>query len=173
MRSPARVVAPIERELRQLDLDRARRRPLADDEVELVVLHRRVEDFLDGRVEAVDLVDEEHVALFEIGELRREIAGLGDHRPRGRAEIDPELAGDDLGERRLAEAGRPDEEHVVERVLAGLRRADEDLQVRPRLLLADELGQHLRPQRRIGVVLAALGGEEAVGGGVHDLWAGW
>ncbi len=108
-----------ERELRQLDLDRARRRPLADDEVELVVLHRRIEDFLDRRVEAVDLVDEEHVALFEIGEQRREIAGLGDHRPRGRAEIDAELAGDDLRERRLAEAGRADEEHVVERVACG------------------------------------------------------
>ena len=61
-------------ELRQLDLHRARRRPLADDEVELVVLHGRIEDLLDRRVEAVDLVDEEHVALFEIGELRRKIA---------------------------------------------------------------------------------------------------
>ena len=75
-------------ELRQLDLHRARRRPLADDQVELVVLHGRIEDFLDGRVEAVDLVDEEHVALFEVGELRRKIAGLGDHRAGGGAEID-------------------------------------------------------------------------------------
>src|ERR671910_825839 len=88
-----------------------------------------------------------------------------------------ERAADDLRERGLAEARRADEEHVVERVLARFRRFDEPLQVRPRLALADELGQHLRPERRFGVVLAALGGEETVGGG-HRLarharpWAG-
>ena len=54
-----------QRELGEVDLHRARRRPLADDEVELEILHGRVEDLLDGRVEAVDLVDEQHVALFE------------------------------------------------------------------------------------------------------------
>jgi hypothetical protein len=69
-----------ERELRKIDLDRARRRPLADDEVELEILHGRIEDFLDGRIEAVDFIDEEHVALFEIGEQRRKVTGLGDHR---------------------------------------------------------------------------------------------
>ena len=51
-----------QRELREIDLHRARRRPLADDEVELEILHRRIEDFLDRRIEPVDLVDEQHVA---------------------------------------------------------------------------------------------------------------
>ena len=71
-----------QRELRQIDLHRARRRPLADDQIELEILHRRIEHLLDRRIEPVDLVDEQHVALFEIGEQRREIAGLGDHRTR-------------------------------------------------------------------------------------------
>ena len=66
----------------------------------------------------MDLVDEEDVAVLEIGEERREIAGLDDDRAGGGAEIDAELARDDLRERRLAEARRPDEEHVVERLLA-------------------------------------------------------
>ena len=35
-----------QRELRQLDLDRARRRPLADDEIELEILHGRIKNFL-------------------------------------------------------------------------------------------------------------------------------
>src|ERR1700691_5659986 len=35
-----------QRELCQLDLDRARRRSLADDEVELEILHRRIQHFL-------------------------------------------------------------------------------------------------------------------------------
>ena len=67
-------------ELGEIDLHRARRRPRADDEVELEILHRRIKDFLDRRIEAVDLVDEQDVARLEIGELRREIARLGDDR---------------------------------------------------------------------------------------------
>ena len=130
-----------QRELGQIDLDRARRRPLADDQVELEILHRRIEDFLDRRIEPVDLVDEQHVALFEIGEQRREIAGLGDHRAGGGAEIHAELARHDLRERGLAETGRTDEQHVVERLAPRARRLDEDREIRARLLLADELGR--------------------------------
>ena len=51
-----------EGELRKVDLHRARRRAFADDEVELEVLHRRIEDFLHRRIEPVDFVDEQHVA---------------------------------------------------------------------------------------------------------------
>ena len=135
-----------QRELGEVDLHRARRRPLADDQVELVILHRRIEDFLDRRVEPVDLVDEQHVAVFEIGQQRREIAGLGDHRAGGRAEIDAELARHDLRQRRLAEPGRADEQHMVERLAAALGRLDEHLEIGPRRRLADELVERLRPQ---------------------------
>ena len=38
-----------QRELGEIDLDRARRRPLADDEVELEVLHGGIENFLHRR----------------------------------------------------------------------------------------------------------------------------
>jgi hypothetical protein len=100
-----------------------------------------IEDFLHGRVEAVDLVDEEHVALFQVGELRREVAGLGDHRAGGGAEVHAELAGHDLGERGLAEARRADEEHVVEGVAPGLGGVDEHLQVGARGALAGEVGR--------------------------------
>ena len=40
------------RELRQINLHRPRRRTFADDQVKLVILHRRIEDFLDRRVTA-------------------------------------------------------------------------------------------------------------------------
>ena len=137
-----------QREFREIDLDRARRRPGADDEIELEILHRRIEDFLDRRIEAMDLVDEQNVARFEIGELGGEIAGLGDHRPGGRAEIDAEFARDDLRQRRLAEAGRPDEQHVIERFAARLGRFDEHFEILARRLLAGEIGEHLRAQAR-------------------------
>ena len=44
----------------------------------------------------------------------------------------PSSRGDDLGERGLAEAGRAEEQDVVERLAAALRRLDEDAQVFPR-----------------------------------------
>src|SRR5262249_57315177 len=40
-----------QRELGEIDLDRARRRPLADDEVELEILHGRIENFLHRWIE--------------------------------------------------------------------------------------------------------------------------
>ena len=85
----------------------------------------------------------------EIGELRGEIAGLGDDRAGGRTEIDPEFAGDDLRQRGLAEARRPDEQHMVERVAARLGRLDEHLEVRARRLLAGEIGQRQRADRGV------------------------
>ena len=105
-----------QRELGEIDLHRTRRRPRADDEIELEILHRRIEDFLDRRIEPVNFVDEQHVALFEVGEERREVAGLGDHRARRGAEIDAKLARHDLRQRRLAEPGRADEQHMIERL---------------------------------------------------------
>ena len=48
-----------QREALQRHLHRPRARPLADDDVDLVVLERRVEDLLDHRRHAVNLVDEE------------------------------------------------------------------------------------------------------------------
>jgi len=88
-------------------------RALADHDVERVILHRRVEDLLDRPVEAVDLVDEQDVALLERGEDRGEVAGALDGRARGVLDVDPELAGDDRREGRLAESGRAVEEDVV------------------------------------------------------------
>jgi hypothetical protein len=96
-----------QRERLQLELDRARRRPVADHDVDLVVLERRIEDLLDDRREAMDLVDEEDVVLLEVGEDRGEVLGLFEHRPRGLAQVHAELVGDDVRERRLAEPGGP------------------------------------------------------------------
>ena len=63
-----------------------------------------IEHFLDRRIEAVDLVDEQDVAVLKVGEQRREVARLGDNRARRGAESDAHLAGKDAGKRRLAEA---------------------------------------------------------------------
>ncbi len=113
----------------------------------------------------MNFVDEEHVALFEIGELGGEIAGLGDDRAGGRAEIDAELAGDDLRQRRLAEAGRPDEQHMVERLAARLGGLDEDFEILSRRLLAGEIAERERTQRDVRIVVALFGRHQPAGRG--------
>ena len=51
---------------------------------------------------------------------------------------------------------------MVQRLAAAARRLDEDPEIGARLLLADELGEPLRPQRRLGgVFLAVLRGDKA------------
>jgi membrane fusion protein (multidrug efflux system) len=54
----------------EADLARARQ-DVADHQVELEILERRIEDFLHDRAQAVNLVDEQDVAGFQVGQHRR------------------------------------------------------------------------------------------------------
>ena len=60
-----RVVAPSSVNRGSCIVMRLGVRALADEHVEPEVLHRRIEVLLDDRREAVDLVDEQRVALAE------------------------------------------------------------------------------------------------------------
>ena len=126
--------------------DRARRGALPHDDVELEVLHRGIEDLLDGPTEAMDLVDEEHVALVELREDRGEVAGPLERGARGHVEVRAELVRDDARERGLAETGRPGEQEVVGRLPTAARRLEDDAEVLLQLGLPDELGERARPQ---------------------------
>ncbi len=143
-----------QREALEGQLDRAGTRPLANDEIEFVILHGRIEDFLDRRIETMNFVDEEHIAVFEPGQLGREIARFRDDRPGGRMESGSEFAGDDFCESRLAEPRRPNEEHMIERLLPCFRSLDEDLQIFPRGFLAGEVGERQGAQGDFGVIVA-------------------
>jgi hypothetical protein len=55
---------------------------------------------------------------FEIGQQRGQVAGALQHRARGLAQVDAQLVGDDVRQRGLAEAGRAEDQHVVERLAA-------------------------------------------------------
>ena len=77
----------------------------------------------------MDLVDEQDVAVLEVGEQRGEVARLGDDRAGGGAKADAHLAGEDPGERGLAEAGRAEEQHMVERLAARAGGVDEHAQI--------------------------------------------
>ena len=141
----------------------------ADDQVELKVLHRGIEDFLDGGLQAMDFVDEKDVARLQVGQDGGEVAGALDDGAGGGAEADAEFAGDDLGEGGLAEAGGAVEQDVVEGLGAGASGFDEDGEVIAGGLLTDEFIEALGAKGGFAeIVLGAVGCEGAVGhaGGV-------
>ena len=126
-----------------------KRRALADHDVELEFLQRRIQHLLDDRAEPVDLVDEQHVVGFEVGQDRREIAGAFEHGTRSLAEVDPHLVRDDVGQRRLAESRRPEDQHMVERLAAAPGGLDEDAHLLLDARLADVLVQGFWPYRTV------------------------
>jgi hypothetical protein len=154
-----------EREPRQVEADRAGRRALADHDVELEVLHRRVEHLFDRARQPVDLVDEEHVAVVEIGEDRGEIAGALQRGATRDPQAHAHLHRDDAGETGLAQPGRAREQDVVDGLPALLRRAQHDLQVLDQARLADEVVERPRPERGL------LGRLDRVGTGAQQLLA--
>ena len=103
-----------EREAREIEPDRARARALPDHDVEAEVLHRGIEAFFDDARQPVHFVDEQHVAVVEVGEDRGEIAGAFEGGSARRLEPRAHLVRDDPGEARLAEPGRPREQDVVD-----------------------------------------------------------
>ena len=74
----------------------------------------------------MDLVDEEHITLAELGEDRREVAGALERRSGGHVEVHTHLGGDDAGERGLSETGWAGEEQVISCLRATPRRFQDD-----------------------------------------------
>ena len=110
---PGRVVAPM-----SVNRGRSRRMlravgPLPSTTSSGEVLERGVQDLLDGARHPVDLVDEQHVAVAEVREDRREVGGALERGAARGLEARPHLGGHDLRERGLAQAGRPAEQQVV------------------------------------------------------------
>ena len=93
----------------------------------------------------MNLIDEQNITLFQIGQKRGQIPRLGDHRPRGGAKIDPQLPGDDLRQCGFAKPRRSGEQNMIERLAAGFRSLNEHPQIGPRLRLPNEFFQHQRP----------------------------
>ena len=97
---------------------RARRRPLPDHDVQLVVFERGVKDFLERRLQAVHLVDEQHLLVAEVGQDGGEVALDLQGRPGSLLEGHRQFVGDDGGQRRLAQPGRTVEQDVVQGLAA-------------------------------------------------------
>src|ERR1035441_2804749 len=92
----------------------ARGGALADHDVQFVVFERGIEDLFERGLQAVYLIDEEHLAVAEIGEDRGQVALDLERWAGSLLEGGSEFVGDDVRQRRLAEAGRTVEQDVVQ-----------------------------------------------------------
>src|SRR5262249_36857224 len=120
--------------------------------------HRRIKDLLDRWQQPVDFVDEQHVPGLQVRQDGREVAGALNHWTGCGAEPNAHLTCDNLRERRLAQAGWTVQQNVVQSLATRAGGGDEDAEVLPRCLLADEFSQCLGPQRRLGGVLLLTAG---------------
>nr|GEU28642.1 hypothetical protein [Tanacetum cinerariifolium] len=135
-----------QRERLQVELDGTGGRAFADHDVDLVVLERRVQDFLDHGRQPVDLVDEQHIVRFQVGQNRRQVAGAFQHRARRLAQVDAHLARDDVGQRGLAKARWAEQQGMVERLLAVARGSDKNFELVADLGLPDIFIEELGTQ---------------------------
>ena len=124
----------------------ARRRTLPDDDVELVVLQRRVEQFLQRRLQAVHFVNEQDLLFAQVGEDGRQVALDLQRRAGSLLESHAQFIGDDGRQRCLAQPRRPIEQDMVQRFAARTGRLDGDRQIFFDLCLADEFAQVARTQ---------------------------
>ena len=128
---------------------RARRRPLPDHDVQLVVFECRVKDFFERRLQAVYLIDEQNLLVAQVGQDGGEVALDLQGRPGSLLEGDGQFVGDDGGERSLAQPGRTVEQNMVQSLAAGFGRFNRDRQVFFDLGLTDEFREALRPQLQL------------------------
>ena len=114
--------------------------------------------------QAVDLVDEQDVALAEAGEDGGEVAGALDGGTGGGADLGAHLGRHDVRERRLAEPRRPVEEDMVDRLVTVPGGIDEDREVLLHAVLAGELVEPARAHRGLerSLVLGHVGGRHAL-----------
>ncbi len=139
---------------RQLEPDRAGRRPLPDDDVQREILHRRVKHFFHGASQAVNLVDEENIAGAQVGQNRRQIAGAFDGRPGCDLDIDAHFVCQDMRQGGFSQPRRAVKQHVIERLATLAGGGNQNRQVFLDLFLPDQVAQVLRAQ---GVVYTVIG----------------
>ena len=92
----------------------------------------------------MDLVNEQHISRLQVGQDRGEVTLSLEHGAGCLTQIHAKFGGEDVGEGGLTEAGRPEDEHMIERLTAAACGIDED----PELLLDGRLTHIVRKAPR-------------------------
>ena len=124
-----------------------------DGEVDLEILHRGIDVFLDGGRHAVDLIDEEDVTFRHSRERPDEVTRLRKRRSTRGVEPRTHLRRNDMCERRLAQSRRTVQKHVLHRVLALTDGFKRDRKSFNEIGLTDVLRHADRTKRRTTLML--------------------
>src|SRR6266704_2284885 len=127
-------------ERRDIERHGGRAGALAQHHVDPEVLHGQIEHLLGRPGEPVYLIDEHDLAAGQRGQHRREVAGPLDRRAAADPQRSAELGRDDHRDRRLAQPGRPGQQHVVRRLAPPQRSLEHQGELFAEPGLADELG---------------------------------
>ena len=144
---------------------RARRRPLPNDDVELVVLQRRVQLLFQDRLQPVNLIEEQHLPFAQVRQNGCQVALYLQRGSAGLLKAHAKLVRNDGGERRFAQSRRTEQQHVIECLAAAFRGFECDGELLLRLGLTDELAQLRRPQLQLkrGIFAHAAGAHQPLG----------
>ena len=94
----------------------------------------------------MNLVNEQDIVFFQIGEQCGQVLGFFQHRAAGLSQVHAQLLGNDVAQGGLAQARRPKQQHVVQGFLAIAGRANEDFKLFAHLGLAHVFLQQLGAQ---------------------------
>jgi hypothetical protein len=120
---------------------------LPNNQIELEVLHRRVQDFFDRSGQSVDLIDEKNISSLKVGQHRREIARTFEDWSRGDVDLGTHLVADDVGEGGLSKTRGAEEESVIQCLATISSCTDEHPEIGRQPGLTDELRETAGPQR--------------------------
>src|SRR5207253_9590320 len=93
--------------LRQLQLYRARGSALANQQIQVVVLHSWIKLFFERRNQTMNLINEEHVAFLQIGQQRRNVSRFFNGGSGRAAQLCTHLVSYDLRQRSFPQSRGP------------------------------------------------------------------
>ena len=118
----------MKRERSGVTADGARSDALFQHDVNDEILHGGVKVLFDLHGQTVDFVNEKDIAFFKACQKSRKVTRLFDDRAGSCFNIGTYVIRDDIRERCLAESGRPAEEDVGQRFVAGFGGLRHDLE---------------------------------------------
>ena len=109
----------------------------SNHDVNVEILHGRVENLLHCHGHTVDFIDKKDIARLQIIEKGHQVPCFFNNRTAGLLDINPQLIGNDKGHGRLPQTWRAKKQGVVQRFIPQFGRLDEDFQLVLDLVLAD------------------------------------
>ena len=155
---------PDQREMTQVKRMDARAGSLADDEVHAKIFHRRIKNFFDGGLQAMNFIKKKNFLGFERSENGGEVAFALEKRTSAGFDRDVQFVGDDLRESGFAESRRTVQQNVIERFAAIARGFERNGNIFFDALLADIFGKRFWADAGVEarVFIVGSAGNEAV-----------